>query len=171
MKIIISVALAIFLLGCSDDTSSSSAKKEEILKQVNATTQTQSVAVEPTQKVIQEDIKTAVIVAEDTTVEVLEEVTEKTVEKVEVAVAQVVVSKSGADLFKACSSCHGQSGEKKALNKSQIIQGWDSTKVSSALNGYKEGSYGEAMKGLMKSQVIKLSDADIAALAKYISEL
>lgn len=169
MKIIILVASAIFLLGlgCSDNSSTSSAKKEEILKQVNSTSQTQPVVVEDAvEAVVKNDTKTAVIVAEDTTVEVVEEVTEK-----REVVAKAVASKSGADLFKACASCHGQSGEKKALNKSQIIQGWDAEKVSSALNGYKDGSYGGAMKGLMKSQVTKLSDADIAAVAKHISEL
>ena len=107
------------------------------------------------------------IVAEETTVEVVEEVAKKA----EVIASEVVATKSGADLFKSCSSCHGVNGEKKALNKSQVIQGWDVAKVSTALNGYKDGSYGGAMKGLMKSQVTKLSDADIAVLAKHISEL
>jgi cytochrome c553 len=35
---------------------------------------------------------------------------------------------------------------------------------------YKDGSYGGAMKGLMKGQVAKLSDADIKALADYMGK-
>jgi len=168
MKIILSVALAILLIACSDDTSSSSAKKEEILKQVNATSKTEQALVEDVpETVVKDEVKTAVIAAEDTTVEVVEELSKKS----ELPVVQAVASKSGADLYKACSSCHGQNAEKKALNKSQIIQGWDVAQISSALHGYKDGSYGGTMKGLMKSQVSKLSDEDISAVATHISEL
>ncbi len=98
-------------------------------------------------------------------------VLEDTTEVVEVAMVEPVATKSGADLYKVCASCHGVKGEKKALNKSKVIQGWSEVQTSTALNGYKDGSYGGAMKGLMKSQVTKLSDADISALSKYISGL
>ncbi|MEN4045388.1 c-type cytochrome [Sulfurimonas sp. NWX367] len=77
----------------------------------------------------------------------------------------------GAKLFTACSSCHGAHAEKKALGKSQIIKGWDKTKIITALKGYKDGTYGGAMKAVMKGQAAKLSDADIKALAEYISKL
>ncbi len=43
-------------------------------------------------------------------------------------------------------------------------------KTLAALNGYKDGSYGGAMKGLMKGQVAKLTDDDIADLADKISK-
>ena len=52
-----------------------------------------------------------------------------------------------------------------------MIAGWDAEKVEKALHGYKDGSYGGAMKGVMKGQVAGLSDADIKALAAYISGL
>jgi cytochrome c-type protein NapB len=35
--------------------------------------------------------------------------------------------------------------------------------VTAALQGYKAGTYGAAMKGLMKGQVAKYSNADLAA--------
>ena len=73
-------------------------------------------------------------------------------------------------LFKTCASCHGLKGEKEALGKSQVITGWDKDRVIKALNGYKDGSYGGPMKGLMKGQVAKLSDADIKALADYMGK-
>lgn len=76
----------------------------------------------------------------------------------------------GASLYKACASCHGASAEKAALGKSQIIKGWEATKIETALKGYKDGSYGGAMKGVMKGQVARLSDDDIKALADYISK-
>ncbi|HIO90508.1 MAG TPA: c-type cytochrome, partial [Campylobacterales bacterium] len=70
-----------------------------------------------------------------------------------------------------CAGCHGKNAEKKALGKSQIIAGWDAAKTEAALNGYKDGSYGGAMKGVMAGQVTKLSADDIKALAAYIAGL
>mgnify|MGYP000479864145 CR=1 FL=1 len=72
--------------------------------------------------------------------------------------------------YATCAGCHGQNGEKRALGKSQIIKGWSTDKVGMALKGYKNGTYGGPMKGVMKSQVARLSDADINALATTISK-
>ncbi|AXX93113.1 cytochrome c [Malaciobacter molluscorum LMG 25693] len=77
----------------------------------------------------------------------------------------------GKQLFLKCSGCHGINGEKEALGKSHIIKGWDKEKVVEALKGYKNGTYGSAMKGVMKSQVISLSDEEIDQLGEYISSL
>ena len=66
---------------------------------------------------------------------------------------------------------HGANGEKKALGKSQVISGWDTAKTIAALKGYQDGSYGGAMKGVMKGQVARLSDADIADLANQIAAM
>lgn len=74
-------------------------------------------------------------------------------------------------LYQPCAGCHGAKGEKAALGKSQIISGWDVAKTTAALKGYKDGSYGAAMKGVMKGQVASLDDAKIAELAKYIHGL
>ncbi len=99
----------------------------------------------------------------------------KTIQKVLLALAVVgsmsVVSADGAGTFKKCTACHGAKAEKKALGKSAIIQGWKADKVVTALKGYKDGTYGGAMKGVMKGQVLHLSDADIEAVAAYIETL
>ena len=71
----------------------------------------------------------------------------------------------------ACAGCHGASFEKAAMGKSQIVKGWDAAKVETALKGYKDGSYGGAMKAVMAGQVKALSDADIADLAKQIAAM
>jgi cytochrome c553 len=73
--------------------------------------------------------------------------------------------------FAPCAGCHGAKAEKKALGKSAVIAGWDAAKTEAALKGYKDGSYGGAMKGVMKGQVARLSDADIADLAKQIAAM
>jgi cytochrome c len=77
----------------------------------------------------------------------------------------------GATLFKKCIVCHGPKAEKKALNRSHVIQGWPVDKIEAALHGYKDGSYGGVLKATMKGHVINLSDADIKALATYIHSL
>lgn len=85
--------------------------------------------------------------------------------------ATSLFANDGATLFKACVGCHGANAEKSALGKSQIIKGWEKEKIVTALKGYKDGTYGGAMKGVMKGQVARLDDAKIDAVATYISTL
>ncbi len=75
----------------------------------------------------------------------------------------------GAMLYKKCAGCHGAKAEKKALGKSQVVAGWDVAKTQKALNGYKDGSYGGAMKGVMKGQVASMSADDIKAVSEFIA--
>jgi len=67
-----------------------------------------------------------------------------------------------------CVGCHGANFEKKALGKSKVVKDMSKAEIVAALKGYKDGSYGGAMKGLMKGQVMALSDADIASMADAI---
>jgi len=73
------------------------------------------------------------------------------------------VAAFGAVELGACKGCHGQNWEKVALGKSKIVKDMTKDEVTKALQGYKAGTYGGAMKGLMKGQVAKYSDADLAA--------
>jgi len=75
----------------------------------------------------------------------------------------------GAALYKKCAGCHGASGEKKALGKSQVIKGWEVEKTVTALKGYKDGTYGGVMKGVMKGQVASLNDEQIESIAKFLA--
>lgn len=84
--------------------------------------------------------------------------------------AATAASLSAASIA-ACVSCHGASFEKAALGKSQVVKGWDAAKIEAALKGYKDGSYGGAMKAVMLGQVKNLSDADIADMANQIAAM
>ena len=75
-----------------------------------------------------------------------------------------------AGIYTACAGCHGYDGSKKALGKSEVIKGWSYEKTKSALLGYKNGTYGKAMKGVMKSQLIRINNKKIEALALHISK-
>ena len=189
MKILFLVIAALFVAGCSQE------KKEEQHTQQAATPQVQSVTAassvqkeEPVKSTEAEKNVTAAVqkVEAKETPKVEEKVAQKPVTpaKPAVEVAPVktetvpkevaVIDKTeidGAKIFVKCSSCHGKSAEKKALGKSHVIRGWAQSKIVDALHGYKAGTYGGAMKAVMKGQASSLSDADINAVAKYISEL
>ena len=83
----------------------------------------------------------------------------------------VMAADDGAALFKKCAGCHGANAQKKALGRSEVINTWTSDKIVSALKGYKAGTYGGPMKGIMKAQVGSLNDDQIKALASYITTL
>ena len=82
------------------------------------------------------------------------------------------ITLSGSELYmQKCASCHGKHGEKVALATSQVIASWPTQKSIDALKGYKEGSYGAKLKGIMKAQVNSLDEAQIQAVSEYISTL
>jgi cytochrome c-type protein NapB len=70
----------------------------------------------------------------------------------------------------ACAGCHGASFEKHALGKSKVVKDLTHEEIATALKGYKAGTYGGPMKGVMKGQVGKYSDADLDAFAQTIGK-
>lgn len=84
--------------------------------------------------------------------------------------AATAASLSAASIA-ACATCHGASFEKAALGKSQIVKGWDAAKVEAALKGYKDGTYGGPMKGVMAGQVKNLTEADIKDISAQIAAI
>jgi len=71
---------------------------------------------------------------------------------------------------KACTSCHGADWGKKALGKSKVVKDMTHAEIATAVKGYKAGTYGGPMKGLMKGQVAKYSDADLEAFAQTVGK-
>ncbi len=66
----------------------------------------------------------------------------------------------------SCAGCHGAKMEKAALGKSKIVSDMSKADIEAALKGYKAGTYGAAMKGVMKPNADKLSDDQIKAIAE-----
>ena len=86
-----------------------------------------------------------------------------------IVVATALCAADGAEVYKAkCFSCHGEKAVKPALNKSQVIAGWDAAKIIASVNGYKNGE-GGAMKSVMKPIASGLSDEDLKAVAETIA--
>jgi len=165
MKIVLSALVALFLLGCNENKSTTQESanvaptKSEVVEKVAVVEE----------KVAPQEEKVVVAEEKVTPTETKEAVVEEVapIVKAETATQKI----DAAKLFVACASCHGTHGEKKALGKSKVIAGWKATQVESALKGYKDGSYGGTMKAVMQGQAAKLSDAQISALAEYISKL
>lgn len=80
-----------------------------------------------------------------------------------------LMAADGEAIYKSkCFSCHGDKASKAALNKSQIIAGWDVSKIVGSVNGYKNGE-GGPMKNVMKPIATALSDGDLKAVATAIA--
>jgi len=70
----------------------------------------------------------------------------------------------------ACVGCHGADWSKAALGKSKNVSEMSKADIAAALVGYKDGSYGGPMKGLMKGQVDKYSKEELEAFAQTIGK-
>lgn len=85
------------------------------------------------------------------------------------AAVSSLMAADGEAIYKAkCFSCHGDKASKAALNKSQIIAGWDAAKIIASIEGYKKGE-GGAMKNVMKPIASGLNDEDMKAVAATIA--
>ena len=87
------------------------------------------------------------------------------------ALLTATVTLNATPLYNACSGCHGVKGEKKAMGRSKVINKMGKQDIVTALKGYKTGTYGGAMKAVMKGQSMRLSETDIQTLAEHISKL
>ena len=196
-KFLLSVAAAaVIFTGCGDDKQSPATQTAVPVKTVESTTTEKVTAtvntvakkVEEIAQEVQKEapatIEAAVQKVEEVTKVVMETAPEVVKEKLAVAQQAVVEASApvieavkeatapaidGAALYAKCAGCHGASAEKKALGKSKVIKGWTATQTAESLKGYKAGTYGGAMKGIMKSQVANMSDAQIDALSAYIA--
>jgi cytochrome c-type protein NapB len=71
-----------------------------------------------------------------------------------------ILSLAGVNLD-SCKSCHGKDWEKAALGSSKIVKDMTRSEVTEALLGYKHGTYGRALKGVMHTNVKMYSDEDL----------
>ena len=149
-KILLAIAaISVLYTGCNEEESSSTpvVKEEKVVKDTPVVVKEK--VSEPLKEVKQKEVVAAPAVPK---------IVQKTVQVMD-----------GVALYKKCASCHGINAEKKALNKSAVIKDWDASKIASALKGYKEGTYGGTMKGIMKSQVATFSDKDITIISEHIA--
>ena len=63
---------------------------------------------------------------------------------------------------KSCKACHGVYYEKAALGVSKIVKDMTKSEVSAALIGYKNGTYGSYMKGVMYTNVKMYTNKELS---------
>lgn len=198
-KILLGSAVTVMLItGCTEEKKATSeVKTQEVIstkvddatskqnQEVNNTTPEKTIEeIKENSSVVETAKETIPKLEENTKQEVTEKVEEKISNPPETVKEETpsVVSESkeevaqieepnGEVLYKSCVNCHGQKAEKEALGKSQIIAGWDKQRIIDAMNGYKAGTYGGVMKNIMKTQIDSKTDAEIDALATFISNL
>jgi len=174
MKILFLVIATLFVAGCSQEKKEEQHTSQAVVPQTQTVTAEKNVTQETPKVERKETKKVEEKIAQKLTIPAKPAVEVAPVKTETVPTEVAVIDKTainGAKIFVKCSSCHGKSAQKKALGKSQVIKGWEEAKIVDALHGYKTGTYGGPMKTVMKAQVSSLSDADINAVAKYISKL
>ena len=84
-----------------------------------------------------------------------------------------LLAADGKGIYEAqCKSCHGADAGQKALGKSAPLKGMKEADIETSLKGYKAGTLNKnGMGGVMKGNAAKLSDADMKAVATYISSI
>lgn len=93
-------------------------------------------------------------------------------EKVSDAASEAIASISAPAAYAKCKGCHGADGKTVALGRSAVLAGQDKATLIASINEYKAGTRNLAgMGSLMKGQVISMSDADIEAVAEYLSSV
>ena len=93
-------------------------------------------------------------------------------ERAAAATAAVSATPTAPAAYAKCKGCHGADGRTKALGKSAVISGQSKEAIITSMNEYKAGTKNVSGMGmLMKGQVASMSDADIEAVADYLSQL
>jgi len=177
------VAASLLLIGCgqekAEDTKTevaTPAKTETVAqkatKAVEATKEAASAAVEKA-KVAVADTATKAVEATKKVATAAAEKTAEVAKDAKEAVSKAVAPASKApEAFAKCAGCHGKDGKMKALGKSEIIAGQAKADLVKKIGEYKAGTRNvSGMGGLMKGQVAALSDADIDAIATYVSRI
>ncbi|HIQ47282.1 MAG TPA: hypothetical protein EYH57_06630 [Sulfurovum sp.] len=82
--------------------------------------------------------------------------------------ALLATSSAYAVSIAACAGCHGQNFEKVAMGKSKVVKDMSLKEIVDALKGYKNGTYGDSLKGVMVNQVQNLKDSEIEAMSLLI---
>lgn len=162
------VAIAIIFGGCNEKPeeviTETATKVVEVTKEAKdsvAQTTTKAVdAVKEAKESINEVAKKAV------------EATKETVADVADTVTKTSANEAGIALYAKCTGCHGIDGKTKALGKSEVISGQTKEDLIVKMNEYKAGTRNvSGMGSLMKAQMATLSDADLEAIALYLSTL
>tara|TARA_R110002110_G_scaffold414951_1_gene647011 strand:+ start:299823 stop:300437 length:615 start_codon:yes stop_codon:yes gene_type:complete len=89
-----------------------------------------------------------------------------------VEIAQTLYRYGDADLgIAACTACHSPTGSGNAGAGYPALSGQDPAYTAAQLRAFRDGSRNNDVSSVMRSNVARLNDAEIEALASYVSGL
>jgi cytochrome c553 len=176
------VAASLLLIGCGQDKPAETKAEVATPAKTETVSEKATKAVEATKEAANAALEKAKVTVADTatkaveaTKEVATAAAEKTAEvaknaKEAVAKAVAPATSAAPASYSKCAGCHGKDGKMKALGKSEIIAGQAKADLVKKIGEYKAGTRNaNGMGTLMKGQVAGLTDADIDAIATYVS--
>jgi len=87
-----------------------------------------------------------------------------------ISMGTLLFTTASATSIAVCKGCHGQKWEKVVMGKSKVVKNMSKAEILTALNGYKSGTYGGSLKGLMVEQVKNLSLEDMESIVTKIKK-
>jgi len=175
------LTVSLLFIGCGQEKAAETKAEVATPAKTETVAQKATKAVEATKKAASAAVEKAKVAVADTATKAVEatkkvataaaEKTAEVAQDAKEAVSKAVTPASTAPkAFAKCAGCHGKDGKMKALGKSEIIAGQAKADLVKKIGEYKAGTRNVAGMGtLMKGQVSALSDADIDAIATYVS--
>jgi cytochrome c553 len=182
------IAASLLLVGCGDSATGAEAKAAtetttEAVEKVATPVEAPKSAATEAKEAAAVAVEKATEAVKEKAAEVKEVVAEKASAAVEstkaaAATAVAVVTEavaSGPDgkaLYAKCAGCHGPDGSTKPMGKDSVLKGQSAADLETKMVAYKAGTLNaHGMGALMKGQVSGFSDADMKAVATYVSGL
>ncbi|WP_309500026.1 c-type cytochrome [Sulfurovum sp.] len=154
------------------DAANTAAAVKEKAAEVAEATKTKAAEVATDTAELKEEAGIKATEATEAVKEKAAELTEATKDAVEAVMPEESATPASPAAYAKCQACHGVDGKTKAMGKSAIIAGQDKAAIITSMNEYKAGTRDVAGMGmLMKGQVASMSDADIEAVAEYLSAI
>jgi cytochrome c len=88
-------------------------------------------------------------------------------------ISGVAMAADGAKLYveKTCTACHGKDGKTPLMPDYPKIAGQNAKYIEKQMADIKSGARANGNSAAMKGVMVLVSDADIKALAEYVSKL
>jgi len=157
-----------------DKKSAATEAKEAASKAVEKATEAVKETASEATEAVKEKATAAVDAAKETATSAVDSAKAAAASAATAATAAVTAATGpdGKALFTKCAGCHGADGKTSAMGKAAPLAGQSAADIESKITAYKAGTRNEkGMGALMKGQVAAFSDADIKAIAAYISGL
>lgn len=171
-EIVMALSVSALLVGCVDSSTGAAARAdmEGETTKVEAKAEVAPAEAAPAVEAAAPVEEAAPVAAEKATPAETPAAVEAAAPAEETAPVAEEAAPAAAVNLSACGACHGANFENAAMGVSKIVKDMSQEEIVAALKGYKAGTYGGAMKGVMQGQVAAFDDAMIEAAAAQIKQ-